>query len=157
MFKLNEHGYFQNGGADVIVFEDIYPEGHQSGVSIIMHGNRIAANGDVRFEQTPGQWQPVPKQLTREVNKEAGTVITTLKYPDEARHLNGFNPMIYPDFEDDKINIKLKPDAYNIYYQLRGYKHGFFRTGRNKENRLRLFAWACWEEITIVILAPRQS
>lgn len=35
--------------------------------------------------------------------------------------------MIHPDFEDDKINIKLKPDAYNIYYQLRDYNNGSFR------------------------------
>ncbi|MDR2145543.1 MAG: hypothetical protein LBE91_03665, partial [Tannerella sp.] len=53
-------GYFQNRGVDVMAFDDIYPEGHQSGVSIIMHGNRIATNGDIRFEPTPGQWQPVP-------------------------------------------------------------------------------------------------
>ena len=61
-FRLNAaSGYFQNRGVDVMAFDDIYPEGHQSGVSIIMHGNRIATNGDIRFEQTPGQWQPVHK------------------------------------------------------------------------------------------------
>ncbi|MBO9599761.1 MAG: hypothetical protein J7559_18300, partial [Cohnella sp.] len=60
-FKLNQaDGYFKNLGVDVMAFDDIYPEGHQSGVSIIMHGNRVATNGDIRFEQTPGQWQPVP-------------------------------------------------------------------------------------------------
>jgi hypothetical protein len=54
-FKLNTaSGYFQNKGVDVMAFDDIYPEGHQSGVSIIMHGNRVATNGDIRFEPTPG-------------------------------------------------------------------------------------------------------
>ena len=45
-FKLKSSGYLQNAGVDVMAFDDIYPEGHQSGVSIIMHGNRIATNGD---------------------------------------------------------------------------------------------------------------
>jgi hypothetical protein len=30
-----------------MVFEDIYPEGHQGGVEIIQHGVRVATNGDV--------------------------------------------------------------------------------------------------------------
>ena len=82
-FKLNTtSGYFQNKGVDIMAFDDIYPEGHQSGVSIIMHGNRIATNGDIRFEQTPGQWQPVPKQGKRELDEESNSIITTLSFPD---------------------------------------------------------------------------
>jgi len=99
-FKLNTaSGYFQNQGVDVMAFDDIYPEGHQSGVSIIMHGNRVATNGDIRFEQTPGQWQPVPKQGKRDLNEAANTITTSLSFPDSSRHLRGFNPMIYPDFQ----------------------------------------------------------
>lgn len=92
-------GYFRNGGVNVMAFDDIYPAGHQSGVSIIMHGHRVATNGDIRFEQTPGQWQPVPKQGDRIVNEAENTISTILSYPDFAGHLNGFNPMIYPDYQ----------------------------------------------------------
>ena len=36
-FKLNtKSGHFQNKGVDVMAFDDISPEGHQSVVSIIM-------------------------------------------------------------------------------------------------------------------------
>ena len=66
-FSLTDKGYFRNEGVDVMAFDDIYPEGHQGGVSLIMHGNRIATNGDLRLEPTPGQWQPVPKQTGRSV------------------------------------------------------------------------------------------
>ncbi|MDR0232928.1 MAG: glycoside hydrolase family 9 protein [Dysgonamonadaceae bacterium] len=98
-FKLNiNSGYFQNRGVDVMAFDDIYPEGHQSGVSIIMHGNRIATNGDIRFEPTPGQWQPVPKQRERKMDEAANTITTWLSFPDSSHHQTGFNPMIYPDF-----------------------------------------------------------
>lgn len=107
-FVLNDTlGYFQNMGVDVMAFDDIYPEGHQSGVSIIMHGNRIATNGDIRFEQTPGQWQPVPKQGKRELDLAANMITTSLSFPDSSRHLKGFNPMLYPDFEFDyKVTVK---------------------------------------------------
>ena len=99
-FQLNTStGYFQNKGVDVMAFDDIYPVGHQSGVSILMHGHRVATNGDIRFEQTPGQWQPVPKQKERKMDEEKNTIETILGYPDYDAHLKGFNPMIYPDFE----------------------------------------------------------
>ena len=48
-----ELGYFKNHGVNVMAYDDFYPEGHQSGVSVIMHGSRVATNGDIRFEQTP--------------------------------------------------------------------------------------------------------
>lgn len=95
-FQLNENGYFNAGGTDVMAFSDFYPEGHQGGVCVIMNGKRIATNGDIRMEATPGQWQPVPKQLNRKA--EGGRITTTLCYPDSSRHLTGFNPMVYPDY-----------------------------------------------------------
>ena len=96
-FRLNTEGYFNAGGTDVMAFSDFYPEGHQGGVCIIMNGRRLATNGDIRLEATPGQWQPVPKQLSRKV--EGNRIITTLCYPDSSRHLTGFNPMVYPDYQ----------------------------------------------------------
>ena len=99
VFRLDpEKGYFRRGGVDVMAFDDFYPEGHQSGVSVIMHGNRTAANGDLRFEPTPGQWQPVPKKVERTADPEDNSVTARMVYPDPDRHLVGFNPMIYPDF-----------------------------------------------------------
>ena len=102
-FTLSDKGYFRNGGVDVMAFDDIYPEGHQGGVSLIMHGNRIATNGDLRLEPTPGQWQPVPKQLSRSIDGQ--TITASLSYPDSSRHMTGFNPMIYPDL---KMNYKVR-------------------------------------------------
>lgn len=96
-FTLNNSGYFNCEGIDVMAFSDFYPEGHQGGISLIMNGQRIATNGDIRLEATPGQWQAVPKQLSRNVN--GNSIVTTLCYPDSARHLTGFNPMIYPDLQ----------------------------------------------------------
>lgn len=95
-FRLTPSGYFNREGVDVMAFSDFYPEGHQGGVSVLMNGHRIASNGDIRMEPTPGQWQPVPKQLDRKI--EAGAIVTTLCFPDSSRHETGFNPMVYPNY-----------------------------------------------------------
>lgn len=110
-FRLNgETGILTHQGVDVIAFEDIYPAGHQSGISVLMHGERVAANGDVRFEPTPGQWQPVPVQISREVRTDRQRVETTLHYPDEKNHLRGFNPMVYPDCVLD-YTVRAEPEG----------------------------------------------
>ena len=105
-FKITPSGYFKNQGIDVMAFDDIYPEGHQGGVCIIMNGHRVATNGDIRLEATPGQWQPVPKQLDRKV--EGNTITAMMMYPDSSRHLTGFNPMIYPELN---LTYKVRVEA----------------------------------------------
>lgn len=115
-FRLDrDAGYFTDQGVDIIAFEDFYPAGHQGGVSILMHGERIAANGDVRFEPTPGQWQPVPKQIRRSMSFEEQKIDTQLRYPDEENHLQGFNPMVYPDCAFDyTVSVRAEGPAIRI-------------------------------------------
>ena len=110
-FQLNNDGYFNAGGTDVMAFSDFYPEGHQGGICVIMNGHRIATNGDIRLEATPGQWQPVPKQLNRRV--EGGKIVTTLCYPDSSRHLTGFNPMVYPEWQVN-YTVTVEPQGKSI-------------------------------------------
>lgn len=97
-FKLNSSGYFESYGANVMVFSDVYPEGHQGGVTLVLNDNRKAANGDVRFEISQGQWQGLPKVLNRIVDPTHNEISVTLCYPDTTKHMSGFNPMLYPDF-----------------------------------------------------------
>ena len=96
-FRINDGGYFNLQGVDAMAFNDYYPEGHQGGICVIMNGQRIVTNGDIRFEPTPGQWQPVPKQLSRDI--VGNKIVTKLAYPDSTRHMTGFNPMLYPDMQ----------------------------------------------------------
>ena len=110
-FQITSDGYFNAGGTDVMAFSDFYPEGHQGGVCVIMNGHRIATNGDIRLEATPGQWQPVPKQLSRRV--EGGKIVTTLCYPDSSRHLTGFNPMVYPEWHVN-YTVTVEPQGKSI-------------------------------------------
>lgn len=107
-FELKDAGYFNCEGIDVMAFSDFYPEGHQGGISLLMNGKRVATNGDLRLEPTPGQWQAVPKQIKRTVGE--GCIETLLCYPDSSRHLTGFNPMIYPELQM-QYTIRLEPDG----------------------------------------------
>lgn len=95
--QINDLGYFEREGLNVTVFSDIYPDGHQTGVSIIQHGVRVAANGDLRLEISPGQWSPVPKGGELQINKDDQTITQKLWYPDSTKNRKGFNPINYPD------------------------------------------------------------
>src|SRR5439155_5257924 len=97
--RLNDQEYFELPGLNVMAFQDIYPEGHEAGVSIIQNGVRVATNGDLRLDPTPGQWQPMPKQDKRAVDKGANEITTWLSYPDPTRNRTGFNPIDYPDLK----------------------------------------------------------
>ena len=94
---LNSTGYYEMPGLNVMVFNDFYPEGHQSGITIVQFGERVAANGDVRIDPTPGQWSPMPKMGPRIVDPKDGTIEVTLWYPDTSRDRKGYNPIDYPD------------------------------------------------------------
>ena len=98
-FRLNtSSGYFQNKGVDVMAFDDFYPSGHQSGVSIIMHGNRIASNGDLRFERKSDA-SPTPEQGERELNEAANTITTSMSFLDSPSHA--------PDFKlDYRVTVR---------------------------------------------------
>jgi endoglucanase len=112
-FRLNKLGYFERGGVNVMAFQDIYPEGHQGGVAVIMHGKRLATNGDLRLDETPGQWQPIPKQLERKVNPEGNEITVSLSYPDPSQNRKGYNPIEYPDL-NLSYSVKVKSQGESI-------------------------------------------
>jgi endoglucanase len=97
--KLNDQGYFAEPGLNVMSFSDYYPDGHQTGVTIVQHGVRVAANGDLRLEASPGQWSPMPATGARVVNAATQTVSRHLSFPDPSKDRTGFNPIVYPDLE----------------------------------------------------------
>jgi len=95
--KINENEYFEKPGLNVMVFFDIYPEGHQGAVGIIQNGTRVATNGDLRLEPTPGQWQPIPKVGKRTVDRTKNEISVKCTFPDSSINRKGFNPVEYPD------------------------------------------------------------
>ncbi|MBJ2173556.1 glycoside hydrolase family 9 protein [Aureibaculum sp. A20] len=110
VFTLNNLEYLEMQGANVMLAHDFYPESHQGGVGLIQNGIRVATNGDLRLEPTPGQWQPVPKVGERKVNKETQEISVRMTYPDASKNKTGFNPIEYPDL-NLSYNLKVVPQG----------------------------------------------
>lgn len=107
---LNDLEYLEMPGLNVMLAHDFYPEGHQGGVGIIQNGFRVATNGDIRLEPTPGQWQPVPKVGKRVVDRAKSEISVRMEYPDPEKDRKGFNPIIYPDLHI-AYTIRVRPDG----------------------------------------------
>jgi len=113
--KLGDRGYLTEPGLDVIVFDDIYPDGHQTGVTVIQHGSRVAANGDLRLEPEPGQWSPMPASAgPRALDAATGSITQALRFPDESKDGRGFNPIFYPRIKVD-YKVRVTPAAGNAF------------------------------------------
>ncbi len=106
--KLNDQEYLEYGSVNVMLAHDFYPESHQGGVGVIQNGLRVATNGDLRLEPTPGQWQPTPKVGKRVIDKATGEVSVRMEYPNEEINRKGFNPIVYPDLKFS-YNVRVQP------------------------------------------------
>jgi endoglucanase len=107
---INQLEYLEMTGLDVMLAHDFYPESHQGGVGVIQNGLRVATNGDLRLEPTPGQWQPVPKVGPRMVDRLKEEISVRMEYPDQDKNRRGFNPIIYPDLNFAYV-VKIKPEG----------------------------------------------
>jgi len=117
--KINERQYLEKPGLNVMVFHDYYPDGHQTGVTIIQHGSRVAANGDIRLESAPGQWSPMPKFAYRKVDRKGGEITATLWFPDSSKDRKGFNPIIYPELKlVYNIRVQASGDGFKVIVDL---------------------------------------
>ena len=105
---INESEYLEMPGLNVMLAHDFYPESHQGGVGLIQNGLRVATNGDLRLEPTPGQWQPVPKVGKRVVDRARQEISVRMEYPDPEKNRRGFNPIIYPDLNLSYV-VRIKP------------------------------------------------
>lgn len=85
-FQLNEREYFERQGVNVLVFSNSFNGGFNdeknSGVEIIHHGVRTVQGGAVRLNNTPEQWDLVPKMTSRKVNREEGSIEVCMRYDD---------------------------------------------------------------------------
>src|SRR3712207_1199334 len=95
--RINELEHPEMPGLNVMLAHDYYPESHQGGVGVIQNGLRVATNGDLRLEPTPGQWESVPKVGKRMVDRARQEISVRMQYPDPEKNRRGFNPIIYPD------------------------------------------------------------
>ena len=84
--QLNEQEYFERQGVNVLVFSNNFNGGFNdeknSGIEIIHHGVRTVQGGAVRLNNTPEQWDLVPKTTSRTVDRETGSIEVNMRYDD---------------------------------------------------------------------------
>ena len=99
---LNAQQYFEAPGLVATVFHDFYPGGKQGGLTLIQHGERVAACGDVRLEPTPGQWRLLPKVGERQVDGECVTI--PAQFEDAAI---AYTVRLWPESESLRVAVDL--------------------------------------------------
>ena len=84
--RLNDREYFERQGVNILVFSNSFNGGFNdeknSGIEIIHHGVRTIQGGAVRLNNTPEQWDLVPKMTSRKVDKDNQSIEVAMRYDD---------------------------------------------------------------------------
>jgi len=84
--KVTDSGYLDTQGFSVILysstFDRIFVDQKNTATEMILHGQRIATNGDVRLVPTPEQWDAVAQLKERRPDKENNRLTAMLSFPD---------------------------------------------------------------------------
>jgi hypothetical protein len=141
---VNDTGYFENRGLNVFVFSNkygLFGDEKASGIELIHHGVRMATNGDIRMEPTPGQWDAIPQFIKREVNRQSNTIEAFLKYPE-----HDLSYSIKTESQENGIVIsvyldKALPEALNgkAGFNLEFLPAAFFRKSWMADNKAGIF------------------
>lgn len=82
--KLNDAEYFETPGLNMLVFSSQYNgmffDEKTAGIEMIHHGVRTVTGGAVRLQNTPEQWDLVPKMVSRKVDKATSSIEVVLRY-----------------------------------------------------------------------------
>jgi endoglucanase len=83
---LNSLDYFDTQGLSVLAYQNtfhpVFRDQKLGGIEIILHGERIATDGEVRLQPTPEQWDPVPTFTSRKRGSRPDQLIAYSGYPD---------------------------------------------------------------------------
>ena len=86
VMKLNDLGYFEARGTNVLVYNNLYNGGFYdekfAGLEIIQRGERIATGGGIRLMNTPEQWDIFGVVSDRKVDYDGNFVEVTLTHTD---------------------------------------------------------------------------
>jgi endoglucanase len=83
--ELTADDALETHGLSILLFHNsyhpVFGDQKMSGVEIILHGQRIATNGDVRLSPTPAQWDPIPEFHERTRAPETNSIVASCTYP----------------------------------------------------------------------------
>jgi endoglucanase len=81
---INDSSYFETRGVNIMVFTSEYNgfffDEKTSAIELIHHGVRTATGGAVRLQNTPEQWDLIPKMISRKVDRANNSIEVVLRY-----------------------------------------------------------------------------
>ena len=85
--RVSPQQTLEGPGVSVVVehnpFSPIFFDEKNGGIQLILHGERIATDGEVRLNPTPEQWHPVPAFVDRKLGAEPNQVVVRSTYADK--------------------------------------------------------------------------
>jgi hypothetical protein len=107
--QVNDLGYFETRGLNVLVFNNQYNgfffDEKTAGIELIHHGVRTATGGAVRLQPTPEQWDKIPVVAERTVDKKSNSIEVKLRYDDY-----DFDSKVTVTAKDDGVMIRVSLD-----------------------------------------------
>jgi endoglucanase len=107
--QLNDQGYFETRGVNVLVYSNQYTgmffDEKTAGIEIIHHGVRTSTGGAVRLQNTPEQWDLIPSVADRKVDTANNTINVELNYKDF-----GFSSKISVTAKNNGVEINVYLD-----------------------------------------------
>ena len=83
--KVNDKGYLDTQGFSVFLYDSTYHpvfvDQKNTAMEMILHGQRIATNGDVRLMPTPEQWDLVAALKGRQTDRTNNRLTASLGFP----------------------------------------------------------------------------
>ncbi len=83
--KVNDKGYLDTQGFSVFLYDSTYHpvfvDQKNTAMEMILHGQRIATNGDVRLMPTPEQWDLVATLKGKQADKAENRLTANLAFP----------------------------------------------------------------------------
>src|SRR3954447_7176215 len=83
--SLSPNETLEGRGVSIIVeqnhFSPIFFDEKNAGIQIVLHGERIATDGEVRLNPTPEQWDPVPAFGSRTRGPKPDQLVVRSSYP----------------------------------------------------------------------------
>ncbi|HXP64234.1 MAG TPA: hypothetical protein VN815_02055, partial [Steroidobacteraceae bacterium] len=83
--EVNDKGYLDTQGFSVFLYDSTYHpvfvDQKNTAMELILHGQRIATNGDVRLMPTPEQWDLVATLTGRQADKANNKLTASLAFP----------------------------------------------------------------------------
>ncbi len=103
--SVNDLEYLEKPGLSVLAFHNYYTTGHQGGIEIIHHEERIATNGFIRMQPVEGRRIPNPDRAERTVSKTTGEISVLVRYEDFDF---SYSVRIIPDDNDFRLIVDLE-------------------------------------------------